>query len=326
MIFKMEDNSMQPIAPPVPAHLYRDEIASLGHCLLFESGDYQVFLLRSEDAPSLMQELYRLREETFRAIGEGTGLPLDTDSYDAYYRQMILWNVPNAEIAGAYRLGFGVEILKEHGGIDGFYTASLFNYSPEIAPLLGQSLELGRSFIVPKYQREIFTLKLLLAGLAVSSLYCPEARYYMGPVSMSASIPTYYQTLAVHFLKRDFAFPNADRLVQCTHPFVPDPACKNPDELISEVPERNIDAFDHRLAALSDGQYRLPVLFRKYFSCNARVACFNVDPLFCNCVDGLIFLKLSEYPQITLRSLLRGVGPDLRNDVWMHFYGESYKD
>ena len=71
---------------------------------------------------------------------------------------------------------------------------------------------------------------------------------------------------------------------------------------------------------------RLPVLFRKYFSCNARVACFNVDPLFSNCVDGLIFLKHSDYPVNTLRSLLRSVDPQLRDAVWMHFYGTHFAD
>ena len=303
----------------------RKEIASLGDHILLSSGDYQVYLLRSQEAPALMQELYRLREETFRAIGEGTGNELDTDQYDAYFRQMILWNVPNGEIAGAYRLGFGPEIMREKG-IEGFYTASLFKYSPEIAPLLAQSLELGRSFIVSKYQREIFTLKLLLAGLAVSTQHCPEAQYFMGPVSMSAAIPSYYQTLAVHFLKRDFAFLNADQLVACTYPFVPDPACNNADEIIKDVPAGDIDAFDHRLAALSEGKYRLPVLFRKYFSCNAKVACFNVDPLFSNCVDGLIFLKHADYPVNTMRSLLRSVDPELRNAVWMHFYGVHFTE
>lgn len=302
-----------------------EEIGNLQDKILFTNGDYRLYLLSSQDAPSLMQELYRLREVTFRAIGEGTGMELDTDEYDAYYRQMVLWNIPEGEIAGAYRLGFGPEIIRERG-IGGFYTASLFKYSPGIAPLLGQSIELGRSFIVAKYQREVLPLKMLLAGLAVSTQLCPGAHYYMGPVSMSAAIPTFYQTLAVHFLKRDFAFPDAHTLVSCTHPFQPDPACTNADELLRDVPVGDIDAFDHRLSALSEGKYRLPVLFRKYFSCHARVAAFNVDPLFSNCVDGLIFLKHSDYPRNTLRSLLRGVEPGLRDAVWMHFYGEPFKE
>ena len=316
---------LQPIATPVAPELYRAELEALSSHVLFEHGDCRMYLIEAHQAPNLMQELYRLREETFRAVGEGTGLPLDTDDYDAYYRHMILWNVPAGEIVGAYRLGFGAQIMKEKG-IDGFYTASLFSYSPSIAPLLEQSMELGRSFVVSKYQREIFPLKMLLAGLAASVLYCPQARYYMGPVSMSDAIPDYYKTLAVHFLRRDFSFPGAEQLVSSTHPFVPDPSCSAPEALLEDIPAGNIDAFDHRLAALSEGQHRLPVLFRKYFSCSAKVACFNVDPLFCNSLDALIFLKHSEYPQNTLRSLMRCVTPEVRNQVWLHFYGIPFSE
>lgn len=303
--------------------IIRQEVASLQDHVLFTSGDYQLLLLRSWEAPHLMRELYRLREVTFRAVGEGTGMELDTDEYDAYYRQMILWNVPNGEIAGAYRLGFGPEIIREKG-LEGFYTASLFRYSPQIEPLLGRCIELGRSFIVAAYQKEILPLKLLFSGLAASTLHCPEADHFVGPVSMSAAIPLYYQTLAVYYLKRDYAFPDA--LVGCFHPFVPDPSCIKPHELLADVPVRDIDAFDRKLGEWSEGKYRLPVLFRKYFSCGARVAAFNVDPLFSNCVDGLIFLKLSDYPANTLRSMTRNMDPELRNAIWMHFQGCPYTE
>ena len=222
--------------------IIRQEIAALQDHVLLAGGDFQVFLLQSQEAPTLLRELYRLREVTFSAIGEGTGKELDTDEFDAYYRHMILWNVPNGEIAGAYRLGFGPEIMREKG-IPGFYTASLVHYSPEMAPLLAQSMELGRSFIVAKYQREVLCLKFLLAGLAVSTLHCPRAKYFVGPVSMSAAIPSFYQTLAVYFLKRDFAFPDGEKLVQCPHPFVPDPACANAEELLKDVPPRGYRRF-----------------------------------------------------------------------------------
>ena len=321
----MNDLNLQPLAAPVSPELYRGEINNLKDHLLLAGGDYEVYLLRSSEAPNLMQELYRLREETFRAVGEGTGLPLDTDAFDGYYRQMILWNVPNQEICGAYRLGFGPEIIKEKG-IEGFYTSTLFRYAPVIAPLLGQCIELGRSFIVGKYQREVLALKFLLSGLAISTTRCPGANYFMGPVSMSADIPHYYQTLAVRYLERDFSLPDADKLVGCTNGFVPDPACAHADELLKDLPVGDIDAFDHWLAALSEGKYRLPVLFRKYFSCHAKVACFNVDPLFCNSLDGLIFLKHADYPENTLRSLLRAATPEVREAVWQHFCGKPFSE
>lgn len=305
--------------------IIREEIQALQDHILLASGDYQVFLLRSWEAPHLMQELYRLREVTFRAIGEGTGNELDTDEYDAYYRQMVLWNVPNWEIAGAYRLGFGAEIIQENG-IDGFYTASLFKFSPQIAHLLGRCIELGRSFIVSAYQREILPLKLLFSGLLASSLKSPGAEYFMGPVSMSADIPAIYQTLAVYYIMRDYHFPDVEGLVGCRHPFVPDPSCTNPEMLLSDVPAHDIDAFDRKIWALSEEKYRLPVLFRKYFTSGARVVAFNVDPLFSNSVDGLIFHKHTDYPVNTLRSITRNMDPELRNAIWLHYQGKPFTE
>ena len=267
-----------------------------------------------------MRELYRLREETFRAIGEGTGLALDTDEYDAYYKQMILWHVPNQEIVGAYRLGFGPEIMEKHGGRSGFYSDSLVRYGGKAAPLLSRSMELGRSFIVQKYQREVQPLRLLLTGLAVSALKCPELEYYSGPVSISNDIPHFYKSLIVDYVTKNYPMPDAARIAQPSHPFVPDFLAVNPDDL--RIAPGNIDALDRALLALSDGKYRLPVLVRKYFSCGARLVCFNVDPLFCDSLDGLIFLKYSDFPKNTTRAVLRGLPDELQDAVWMRFYGE----
>lgn len=315
-----ESTFLQPLAKPVPAEKVRSEIAALGDRMLFEAGDYRAYLLASGDAPETMKELYRLREETFRAVGEGTGNPFDTDRYDAYYKQMILWHVPDGQIAGAYRLGFGPEIMKEHGGVPGFYSATLVRYGEKAAPLLSRSLELGRSFIVRQYQRDVHPLRLLLTGLAVCTLKCPEMEYYSGPVSISNDIPLFYKSLIAHYLKREFPFPDADSVATPTHPFVPDFLRVDPDALLPDN-DGNIDLFDRLLGALSDGRYRLPVLVRKYFSCSARLVCFNVDPDFSDSLDGIIFLRYADFPQKTTRAVLRGLPEDLQDKVWMHFYG-----
>ncbi len=320
-----DTGTQEPLAPPVPADVVRAEIEGLSDKMLFEVGDYRAYLLRTEDAPETMKELYRLREETFRAVGEGTGKPYDTDVYDAYYKQMILWHVPDGQIAGAYRLGFGPEIMQEHGGIPGFYSATLVKYSEKAVPLLSRSLELGRSFIVGKYQRDVHPLRLLLTGLAVCTLKCPEMQYYSGPVSISNEVPRFYKSLITHYLKRDFPMSGAESVASPTHPFVPDFLRVDPDGLL-QVPEGNIDLFDRLLGALSDGKYRLPVLVRKYFSCSARLVLFNVDPDFSDSLDGLIFLKYSDFPQKTIRAILRGLPDALQDEVWMHFYGTPRTD
>ena len=122
---------LAPLADAVSTDAIRSRMESLKDKMLFESGDYRVYLISEQDAPEVMQEVYRLREETFRSIGEGTGKPLDTDPYDKYYKHMLLWSVPGGELVGGYRVGFGSEIMASHGGIKGFYTASLVKMGPK---------------------------------------------------------------------------------------------------------------------------------------------------------------------------------------------------
>ena len=311
-----------PLAKPVPADRIREEMDGLDERMLFEIGDYRAYLLQAGDAPETMRELYRLREETFRAVGEGTGQPLDTDIYDAYYRQMVLWHVPNQEIVGAYRLGFGPEIMESHGGVTGFYSAALVRYGEKAAPLLAKSMELGRSFIIGRYQREIQPLRLLLAGLAVAVLKCPDLTYYSGLVSISDDIPDFYKSLVVRYLEKSFPFPDAPAVATPTTPFSPDFLAVNPDDLL-QIPDGKIDLLDRFLGTLSEGKVRLPVLVRKYFSCGARLVCFNVDPDFGSCLDALIVLRFSDFPKSTVNSILRGLPEDVQDAVWKRFYGVS---
>ena len=112
----------QPIAPAVDPALVRADVASIENRKAFSAGDYNAYIIKAADAPNLMKELYRLREVTFREIGEGTGKPEDTDSYDSYYNHLILWNTAGSEIAGSYRIGYGADIIQNHGGLKGLYT------------------------------------------------------------------------------------------------------------------------------------------------------------------------------------------------------------
>jgi hypothetical protein len=267
-----------------------------------------------------MKELFRLREESFRRVGEGTGKSEDTDKYDDYYHQMIVWNIPNGDIVGAYRLGFGPEIMAAHGGIGGFYSDSLIKYGPKAKEYLPISMELGRSFVAEKYQREVIPLKLLLTGLAVAAYQNPEIQYYTGPVSISSDMPSFYQSLVVHYLMRDYRMNDADSIAEPSHPFKDNLLRVDPDQLL-QFPKEGIDYFDRLISSLSDGKYRLPVLVRKYFSCGAKAVCFNVDPDFENSLDCTIFLRHSDFPENTLRSIVRGLPEDIQDGIYMHFYG-----
>ena len=313
---------MSPIAEPVDPELVKAQMGRLEDKEIFQTGDYKAYLIDASDAPDAMRELYRLREETFRAIGEGTGEPLDTDPYDSYYKHLILWNIPNGEIVGAYRFGYGSKILTAKGR-EGLYTASLVSFGPDSNGILSHCMELGRSFVAPKYQREVLPLKLLLSGLTVAMTKDPESEYLTGTVTISDSLPDLYKSLAFYYLERDFKLPEAERFATPTHPFKPDFIRVNPEELLSGVPKGDIDAFDRLIASISDGKSRLPVLFRKYFSCGAKVACFNVDPLFRDCLDAMIVLKASDFPARLLRSIIRPLAKETQEAVLAHFYGTS---
>ena len=316
------EKAQEPIADPVDPQIVRSQMERLKDKEVFQSGDYKAYLIDASDAPDAMRELYRLREETFRSVGEGTGQPHDTDPYDTYYKHLILWNIPNEEIVGAYRIGFGTEIVPSKG-LDGLYTASLLDFGPASKEILSHGMELGRSFIACKYQREVMPLKLLLAGLAVAMSRDPESIYLTGTVTLSSGMPDLYKSLTVYFLERDFGLPDAESFAKPTHPFKPDFLRVNPEGLLSGVPKGDIDAFDRLIGAISNGEYRLPVLFRKYFSCGAKVACFNVDPLFSDCLDGMILLKKNDYPEAIMRSLVRTFPKETGEAVLRHFYGAN---
>lgn len=312
----------KPIAPAVDPALVRADVASIENRKAFSAGDYNAYIIKAADAPNLMKELYRLREVTFREIGEGTGNPEDTDSYDSYYNHLILWNTADSEIAGSYRIGYGADIIQNHGGLKGLYTATLIDYGPDAETIMGRAMELGRSFIVAKYQRDVLPLKMMFTGLCVATVSGPPVDRFAGLVSISACIPDFLKSIVVRFLDKGYRFENPDRFARCTNPFKPDYMRVDPDGLLYMDPH-DIDALDRLLLALSDNQFRLPVLVRKYFSCGAKAACFNVDPDFSNCLDTMISLDFKDFPEASTRSFVRILEPEMQKTILMKFYGKE---
>ncbi|HET8855019.1 MAG TPA: lysophospholipid acyltransferase family protein, partial [Salinimicrobium sp.] len=119
---------------------------------LLQSKNYEVFLAKKEVIPNILLEIGRLREITFRAVGEGTNDATDLDKFDEYYYHMFLWDNDSKKIAGAYRMGMGNEIYQSFG-IDGFYLQDLFRFDKELHPMMSESIEMGRAFITKEYQQ-----------------------------------------------------------------------------------------------------------------------------------------------------------------------------
>lgn len=293
------------VQAPVAQHSAPDklcsDIAAIAHEKLFEVNSYECYLAKAEQMPDLMHEIAVCREETFRAVGEGTGNSVDTDEYDKYYRHLVLWDRDRKCLVGAYRLGMGNEIVRKYG-LEGFYSHSLFRFHREFRPYLRKSVELGRSFVVPAYQKDPLALMLLIKGLMYMVIKRPEVRYLIGPVSISSWYPLFYRSLMVHYLHQRQSIPEFEKYVSPKCPFEYQFHRVNVDELAGGRME-SLERFDRFMYRLSNSRFRLPTLLKKYIKLNARILAFNVDPDFNFCVDGLIMLDVMDVPKSEIDQL-----------------------
>ncbi|MBR5019867.1 MAG: lysophospholipid acyltransferase family protein [Bacteroidales bacterium] len=329
----VNEELMNPPELVTPISLPRDKKAVVkefdrlknGGKKLFEVSNYQCYLADSDEIPVAMIELGRRREEAFRATGEGSNQAIDVDDYDKYYKQLILWDAKRKRIAGGYRLGIGTEIFEKHGGIEGFYTSSLFTYDPSFETTLHSTIELGRSFVSLEYQKEALPLMLLLKGLMHSLMRYPDAEYFIGPVSISNAYPKFYQSLMVYYLENKYSAMLSENAAQPTTPFEPDYLKINPKDLLRRKMD-NFEKFDRFLMRLSDNTYRMPTLVKKYMKVNTRIIAFNVDPLFNYSLDGLIILRIKDYPRAEILSMTKDVENPAEREAIMNRFGYSLKD
>jgi putative hemolysin len=284
-----------------------DALHQSGRCLV-ENDRYAVYADLGKSIPTLLSELGRLRELTFRQVGEGTGKAIDLDEFDATFTHLILWHKESASIAGSYRLAWTNDVLPSRGAgilhIDGLYTAKLFRYGPEFFSRLGPAVELGRSFIVKEHQREIMPLFLLWQGIGHCVARRPESPVLFGAVSISASYSETSRAMIVDLLRTHTFRNDLDKFVTPRRPFV---------SRLIQKPElhaitRCLPEVEDLPIADIDPQGGIPVLLRQYLRLGGKVAGFNVDPQFSNALDALLILDLRETPS---RLLSKYMGPEI---------------
>lgn len=300
-----EREELEPIALPKNRRAMHKEISSLpANAQLFTTGGYSCYLANASAIPTLLHEIGRKREEAFRAVGEGTGTPLDLDQYDQYYKHLILWDKHRNKLVGAYRLGGGSEIMKSKG-VEGFYSSTLFHYKDIFTPVLNNSMELGRSFVVLDYQKETLPLLLLIKGLLYVVSRNSEVKYLFGPVSISSWYPMFYRSLMIYYLKEAHSPQSFNGGAIPKTPFEADFMRSAPLPLLQGKME-SIEKFDRFILRLSNGKYRVPTLVKKYIKINCKMVAFNVDPAFNYCVDGLVLLDLKDVPISEIEILTKG--------------------
>jgi putative hemolysin len=292
------------IVTPISPIILRSEVDDLmakNHRLL-SSKNYEVFLAPAPAIPNLLKEIGRLREITFRAIGEGTNQAIDLDEFDAHYQHMFLWDNEAQCLVGAYRMGFGQSIY-ESKGIQGFYLQNLFRFEPELHKMMSQSLELGRAFIIKSYQQKPMPLFLLWKGIVHVTLRFPDHKYLIGGVSISNKFTNFSKSLMIEFMKSHYYDPY---LAQYVHPKKEFKVkLKDADkDFVFDATAADLNKFDKIIDEIEPGVLRLPVLLKKYVKQNARLIAFNVDPMFNNAVDGLMYIRIADLPDSTVQPVL----------------------
>ncbi|BDD12715.1 glycerol acyltransferase (plasmid) [Fulvitalea axinellae] len=290
------------IIPPTPRKDLIAEIEKLAELKILSKSDYDLYVSPGERIPNVLREISRLREITFREAGEGGNLSCDTDKFDGYYRHLFLWNRKEKEIAGSYRIAHGAEIM-ETRGVDGFYLSTLFKLREEFHPVLRKCFELGRSFVVKKYQKKNLPLFLIWKGLfQYIERHKDECEHLIGPVSISNQYAAYSKSLIAAFIQK---YHFDEELAKHIRPRKAYKFNVNDETLarILNCTQDDLKKLDLYLQNIDPSHFSVPILLKKYIYQNAKIIGFNIDPKFNNCLDGLIILNVDKIPSSTVNKL-----------------------
>jgi putative hemolysin len=300
----IQSNEPEQIIEETPLDLILPDIKrAKENDLLFDQENFSVFMSGAKHIPHVLREISRLREITFRAVGEGTNKSFDTDEFDIHYRHLFIWDNDAQKIVGAYRIGLG-DVLYRRYKKNGFYLNELFKISKDFTPILRNSLELGRSFIRLEYQRKPLSLMLLWKG--VNEFLKKEDysyKYLIGPVSISNSFSNLSKDLLVDFITKHH-FDN--ELAQYVAPrkrykFQHQGEAKE----LRNVDTSDIKVLDGLIADIETSNTKIPVLLKKYLKQNAKIIAFNVDPKFNNSLDGFLVMNVEKVPEDTFEMVMR---------------------
>lgn len=303
-VFKIY-NRAQPIVNETSVELIEKEIELLRKDKhVMSEKNYDVFLSSAASMPNIINEIGRLREITFRDIGEGTNKKIDLDEYDFYYNHLFIWDREGRKIVGAYRVGKGDEIYFRYG-VKGFYISNLFKIKPGFHTIMKAGLELGRSFVRKEYQQKPLPLFLLWKGLLMFTMQNPSYRYMFGPVSISNNFTTLSKNLIIEFIRKN-CYDN--RLAKFIKPKKKFEAELNDLETeLLESHNDSIKSLDSLISEIEMNHNKVPVLLRQYIQLNAKIIGFNVDPKFNDSLDGFLVLDIQAIPEDTIKMLGKNI-------------------
>ncbi|WP_419870268.1 lysophospholipid acyltransferase family protein [Chryseobacterium sp. CT-SW4] len=308
-----EENIIQNIIDETPKEDILKDISRLkcSDKMLFSNGNYEIFFTTYEDIPSVMREIGRQRELTFRAVGEGSNLPFDLDEYDKHYHHLFLWDNVEERLVGAYRMALGKEVMKKYG-VKGFYTSSLFEFEQDIHPFFKKVIEMGRAYITEEYQQKPLPLFLLWRGIVHVCLRNPDHKFLMGGVSISNKFSEFSKSLMIEFMRSNYFDSAVAQYITPKNEYKVRLRDRDKNLFFEEV-ESDLNKLDKIIDDL-EPELRLPVLIKKYIKQNAKVIAFNVDPNFNDAIDGLMYIRISDLPESTIKPVLEEMSEQIRKE------------
>lgn len=273
------------------------EVESLSEkAMLTSEGRYTVLGVKGHEAPEILHEIGRLREETFRQVGEGSGNARDIDGFDADYTHLVLWDTDTKQMAGAYRVRC-FDPSEASQAKKKLYTTSLFHYKKEFFERCGYAMELGRAFVAAPYQRDYVPLMLLWKGIAQIALR-ESVQTLFGPCSIGLGYAPESMYMLRQYLQENRWDDELAVLV--------DGICEPKNFAGPNTP--NVSGLDfkacNRVVKNLEGDKGLPILFKHYLQLGGKVAAFHEDHSF-GTLDALLVVSMSTIPD---KQLLRYLG------------------
>ncbi|KFN40033.1 MAG: acyltransferase [Sulfuricurvum sp. MLSB] len=292
------------IAHPVSRQEIRGELRK-AELLGMTNDGKQIYLIEHENAPNIINEIGRLREYSFRKVGEGSGKVRDIDEFDRYYHHLVLWDDEALEIAGAYRIGECGWILSWLGK-EGLYMNDLCEIQDTFDTVLEDAIELGRSFVQPKYWGSR-ALDYLWQGIGAYLSHNPQIKYMYGPVSISGSFPKHAQEALVYFYTLYFGTEHSK--VRAKSPYRISDYVREEFNALFAGNDYNED-FKRLKDYLKSFDVLVPTLYKQYSELceegGVEFMDFGIDVDFNNCIDGYILVDISKIKEAKRQRYIRG--------------------
>lgn len=294
--------AMNHIIEPVDKKLLQEELTPDKFIRYSNNANNELYIFTAHDSPNLMREVGRLREFSFRSAGGGTGAEVDIDDYDICsncYKQLIVWDPRENEILGGYRF-HSVDPTK--GEEINLSTKHLFNFSEKFQnEYMPQMIELGRSFVQPKYQalsrsgKGLYALDNLWDGLGALIVLNPKVKYFFGKVTMYNTYNIDARNLLLYFFEK--YFHDHEALVT---PIYPIEISMDTEQLKAifhgESYNENYKILSHKIRELGE---KIPPLINSYMNISPSMKVFGtvINPYFGGVEETAILITISDIYQ-----------------------------